>query len=106
MRRLLVVLAVVVLAALFADTVFKNYVEGRAASELRAGLSLSDTPSVEIGGWPFSVHLLAQSFPVVDISGSDVEIDGIAVTRFQLELRDVDFSLSKLLGRNKRSIEV
>lgn len=105
MRRLLIGLVVVAVLLAFGDTVFRNYVEGRAAAELKSGLSLSDEPDVEIGGWPFSIHLVAQSFPWVEISGRDVEIEGVAVTRFTLKLDDVEFSLARLAGP-RRSIDV
>jgi hypothetical protein len=106
MRRFLIALALLSVIVFFGDTAFRSVAEHRAADELRDGLSLSEKPSVGIGGWPFSVHLVAQSFPTVEISGRDVRIEGLAVTTFDLLLRDVDFSLSKLLSGKRKSIEI
>lgn len=105
-RRLVIVLAVVVVGLLFADTVFKNYAEGRTATALRDGLQLSDTPDVEFGGWPFTLHVVTQSFSSVAVSGEDLRVRGVPVARFELDLHDVDFSISKILSPKHRSITV
>jgi LmeA-like phospholipid-binding len=106
MRRLLIALALLAVIFFFGDTALRSVAEHRAAHELRDGLTLSSTPSVGIGGWPFTVHLAAQSFPTVHVSGRDVRIEGLAVTRFDLELRDVDFSISKLLSGGRKSVDI
>ena len=106
MRRFLIVLAVLAVIAFFADTALRSVAEHRAADELQAGLSLSEEPSVGIGGWPFLVHLAAQSFPTVEISGRDVQIEGLAVTSFDLVLHDVEFSVSKLLSGGRKTVDV
>lgn len=106
MRRFLIVLAVLAVIAFFGDTALRSVAEHRAADELQAGLSLSEEPSVGIGGWPFLVHLAAQSFPTVEISGRDVQIEGVAVTSFDLVLHDVEFSVSKLLSGGRKTVHV
>jgi DUF2993 family protein len=106
MRRLLIALALLAVIFFFGDTALRSVAEHRAADELKDGLSLSATPTVGIGGWPFTIHLAAQSFPSVHVSGRDVQIEGLAVTKFDLELRDVDFSVSKLLAGRRKSIEI
>ena len=106
MRRFLIAIVVLGVVFFFGDTALRSVAEHRAADELRDGLSLSDTPSVGIAGWPFTVHLIAQSFPSVHVAGRDVSVEGLTVTKFDLELRDVDFSVSKLLSAGKRSIEI
>ena len=106
MRRFLIAIALLGVIFFFGDAALRSVAEHRAAHELRDGLSLSDTPSVGIAGWPFTVHLAAQSFPSVHVSGRDVAVEGLAVTKFDLVLRDVDFSVSKLLSGGKKSIEI
>ncbi|HEY7875757.1 MAG TPA: DUF2993 domain-containing protein [Actinomycetota bacterium] len=106
MRKLLVVLVVLAALVVLGDSLLRGYAERRVATELRSSLSLSEKPSVDIGGWPFGVRVLAQSFPSVDISGRDVAIEGVAVTGFELRLREVSFSASDLLSGEARSIDI
>jgi hypothetical protein len=106
MRRFLIPIAILAVIVILADTGLRAFAEHQAASELREGLSLSATPSVGIGGWPFTVHLVTGSFPTVEVSGKDVTIEGLAVSDFDLALHDVDFSVGKLLSGKKRSIKV
>jgi LmeA-like phospholipid-binding len=106
MRKLLVVLVVLAALVFLGDSLLRGYAERRVAAELRSSLSLSETPSVDIAGWPFGLRVLAQSFPSVDISGKDVSIEGVAVTSFDLRLREVEFSASQLLSGDARSIDI
>lgn len=106
MRKLLVFLVVLAALAVAGDSLLRGFAERRTAAELQGALSLSETPSVEIGGWPFALRLLAQSFPAVDVSGRDVAIEGLTVAAFDLRLRDVEFSGRDLLAGKARSIRI
>lgn len=106
MRKFLIFLLVVLVLAIAGDSLLRGYAERRIARELRTALSLSETPSVDIGGWPFALRVLAQSFPTVDASGRDVVIEGLTVATFDLRLRDVEFSGRDLLAGEARSIRI
>lgn len=106
MRKLLVVFVVLAIVVVFGDSVLRGFAERRVAAKLKSTLDLSETPEVEIGGWPFGVRVLAQSFPSVEISGRDVAIEGLTVTSFNLRLRDVEYSASELLAGDAQSIDI
>jgi hypothetical protein len=106
MRKLLVFLLIVVALAVAGDSLLRGFAERKTAAELRSALSLSETPSVDFGGWPFALRVLAQSVPTVDISGRDVAIEGLTVATFDLRLRDVEFSAGDLLAGKARSIRI
>jgi hypothetical protein len=106
MRKLLVFVLILVALGVAGDSLLRGFAERRTAAELRTALSLSETPSVGIGGWPFFVRVLAQSFPAVDVSGRDVDIEGLTVATFDLRLRDVEFSGRDLLAGEARSIRI
>jgi hypothetical protein len=106
MRKLLIFVLVLGALALAGDSILRGFAERKAADQLRTALSLSDTPSVGIGGWPFALRVLAQSFPSVDVTGRDVIIEGLTVATFDLRLRDVEFSGRDLLAGEARSIKI
>ena len=106
MRKLLVVFVVLAILVAFGDSVLRGFAERRVAAKLKGTLELSHTPTVEIGGWPFGVRVLAQSFPSVEISRRDVAIEGLTVTSFNLRLRDVEYSASELLAGDAQSIDI
>ena len=105
MRKFLVIVAILVVLVIAADSLVRGLAERRAAAELQGALSLSEKPSVDIGGWPFLYRAVVQPFPTVEISGRDVAIEGLTVTSFTLKLREVELSLSQLLG-GAPSIEI
>lgn len=106
MRKLLVVVAILAALALLGDALLRGFAERRVAAKLQITLSLSERPTVDIGGWPFAIRALAQSFPSVEISGRDVAIEGLTVARFELRLREVGFTASELLSGNARTIDI
>lgn len=106
MRRLLIFLAVLLALGVAGDSLLRGYAERRVAAKLQSTLSLSDGPSVDIGGWPFVIRVLGRSFPVVEITGRDVAIEGLTVTSFALRLRDVGFSPSEIISGDARSIDI
>jgi len=106
MRKLLIFLLVLGALAVGGDSLLRGFAERKTADALRTELSLSDTPSVGIGGWPFALRVLAQSFPAVDVIGRDVIIEGLTVATFELRLRDVEFSGRDLLAGEARSISI
>jgi hypothetical protein len=106
MRKVLIFLVVIVLLSVAGDSLLRGLAERKTAAELRRALSLSETPSVAIGGWPFAMRVLTQSFPSVEVSGRDVAIEGLTVATFDLRLRDVEFSARDLLAGEARSIRI
>lgn len=106
MRKLLVFLVILGALVVLGDSLLRGFAERRVATKLRGTLSLSEEPTVEIGGWPFGLRVLAQSFPSVEISGRDVTIEGLTVATFNLRLREVGFSASEFLGGDAQSIDI
>ena len=106
MRKFLIFLVVLLALGILGDSLLRGFAERKTADQLRTALSLSDTPSVGIGGWPFVLRVVAQSFPSVDVTGRDVTIEGLTVATFDLRLRDVEFSGRDLLAGDARSIKI
>ncbi|MFE9248454.1 DUF2993 domain-containing protein [Streptomyces sp. NPDC007088] len=100
MRALRILLVVVlVLGGLFvaADRIAVHYAQNRAADELRSREGLSDTPEVDIHGFPFLTQLAGGTLDEVGVRIKDYEADTgeggghLRVGSVDAELREVDF---------------
>ena len=99
MRRWLIALAVLVAVLVAADfglRVLADYWVGR---ELQGSLSLSQRPSVSIGGFPFLPELVSGNVASVTVHAKGSVSEGkLPVHEVTLTLQDVSFSPSQLLA--------
>jgi LmeA-like phospholipid-binding len=90
MRRVLVVLAVLVVLLVVADRAAAHLAAGAVADAVRRDQRLSSTPSVDIQGFPFLTQALGGVYDEVDVRLADVPVrGGVAVDRVEVRLRGV-----------------
>ena len=104
MRRRLIVLLVILAVLVGADFGFRAYAEGKFAADVRVGLGLREDPDLDLGGFPFAVAMARGKLPSAGVHAEAVTYDGLRVERFDLELKDVEFSASELLGSGDGTI--
>ena len=92
MRKLLVVLLVFLVVVVgIGDFVAGAIAEARLAEVAQRRLGLTERPTVDLHGFPFLYYALRRRFPGASIEGRDVRVEGLALQRFTLELRNVRF---------------
>lgn len=90
-RALLVTLVVLVVILVGGDFLVGSIAEARLAEVAQQRLGLTERPTVDLQGFPFFYHALRRRFPGASLEVRDVRVQGLAVERFRLELRDVRF---------------
>lgn len=91
MRKVLLVLAVLAVLAVGADLAIGAVAEARLAERAQNRLGLAERPDVDLKGFPFLLHALRRRFPEVSVEVRDLRVEGLAIDRFVLRLRDVRF---------------
>ncbi|MBI4261116.1 MAG: DUF2993 domain-containing protein [Actinobacteria bacterium] len=104
MRKALVSLFLVALLLVGADLGLRLFAEFWVGRELRESLDLPDRPDVDLGGFPFLVHLVSASFPAVGVAIDGYEDGSLRIRRTEIELRDVDIPRSQLLSGSSGEI--
>jgi hypothetical protein len=90
-RKALVVLVVLAILAVGADLAIGAIAEARLAERAQNRLGLAERPEVDLKGFPFLLHALRRRFPEVSVEIRDLRVEGLAIDRFVLRLRDVRF---------------
>jgi hypothetical protein len=103
-RRVLIVLAILVVILVAADFGLKAFAQDQVSKQIQASLDLDRRPGVSLGGFPFLYHLLAGSFPTIHVDAPKIASGGVHIDDVQLDLEDVEFSPSRLLGGDRTSI--
>ncbi len=97
MRKLLIALVILLVAAAAGDLWLRNYASDRIAARLATSLELDEEPEVEIGGFPFLLGALRGRFESITISGAGLMRDGIELQEVELTLRDVRVAVTDAL---------
>jgi hypothetical protein len=90
-KALAVVLVTLVVLVVGGDFLLGSIAEARLAEAAQQRLGLTERPTVDLEGFPFSYYALRRRFPGASLEGRDVRVEGLTVERFSLELRDVRF---------------
>ena len=98
MRKLIVSLLVLLIAAVAADFVAARVFESRVAEELGRRYEIQGRPIVQVRDFPFLPHLLAGRLTTVDLAARDVRDRGTTVSRVEVHLHDVAIPRSVMLG--------
>lgn len=88
-------LAVVVGAAVAGDALIRSHVEDQAAQQLQTALQLSEPPTVELGGLPFSAAFVTRRVPTASLTAAEVplEVSGQRITIHTVEVVGQDLTL-------------
>jgi hypothetical protein len=89
--KLLLVLAILAVVLVGGDLVIGSVAEARLAERAQNRLGLAERPRVDLKGFPFVLHALRRRFPEVSVEARDLRVQGLAIDRFVLRLRDVRF---------------
>jgi hypothetical protein len=90
-KPLIAVLVILVVIVGGGDLLVGSIAEARLAQAAQRRLGLTERPTVDLEGFPFSYYALRRRFPGASLEARDVRVEGLAVERFRLELRDVRF---------------
>lgn len=87
------------LTALFigGDIALRAYVEGRVSGAVQASLGLPVRPDLDLEGFPFSLSFFRGRFDHVEVTVTDVELEGLRLDRVTLRLADVRFEPGEML---------
>ena len=92
---LAVVLLLVLGGAFLGDGLFRDYVEQRVAAAIASQLGTGSTPTVSLGGTPFSLALITRAVPnahatvdavPLEIAGHQVELADVAASTGEIRL--------------------
>ena len=99
MRKLLIALAVLVAVLVGADFGLRLLADYWVGRELQSSLSLSQRPSVSLGGFPFLPELISGNVASVTVHAKGSITEGrLPVHEVTLTLQDVSFSPSQLVA--------
>jgi hypothetical protein len=95
-----IVITLLILAALFVggDMALRAYVEGRVAGAVGASLDLPVRPDLDLEGFPFSLSFFRGRFDAVEVTVSDVELEGLRLDEVTLRLADVRFDPQEMIA--------
>lgn len=96
-RKLLIVVIALLIAAAAGDLWLRNYASDRIAARLATSLDLETEPDVEVGGFPFLLAALRGRFDSISISGAGLSRDGIELQEVELHLDDVRVAVADAL---------
>ena len=106
MKKLLILILVLGVVLVAGDAWVRGKVEGRLASELQESLGSTGDIEVSLGGFPFVVRALSGSIPVATVRTERLTRDGMRFTDITMTLRNIRFSLTKVLAGDLRAIKV
>lgn len=106
MKKLLIL--VVVLGALLVagDAWVRGKVEGRLASELQGSIGASEKVEVSLGGFPFVFSAVSGNIPTATVRTPRLTREGLRFTDVSMTLRNIRFSLGKVLAGDLGAIKV
>jgi hypothetical protein len=97
-RWLIIGLVTLLVVLIAADRIGVVVAEGIAADTLKSSQQLSSTPDVDIAGVPFLTQLATGHYDKITVTADDVPLGrgahGLALTRLQVVLHDLDVSRS------------
>ena len=106
MKKVLVLVVVLGVLLVAGDAWARGKVEGRLASELQGSFTGAGDVEVSLGGFPFVVRALSGSIPAATVRTDRLTREGLRFTDVTMTLRNIRFSLSKVLAGDLDAIKV
>lgn len=106
MKKLAILLLILVVLAVVADSWVRGVAERRLATELQSSFDSGEDVEVSLGGFPFVIRAVSGHLPEAEIRSPKLVREGIRFTDVTLAFKDLRFSLGKLLDGNIRSISI
>jgi hypothetical protein len=98
MRKLLIVLALLVIAFVVADRVAQNVAQARIEERLASSSQGAEDVQVEFGGGLFLPQVFRGDLEEVTVSAGSLQRRGVRIDELELTLRRVSFTVGGLLG--------
>jgi hypothetical protein len=98
MRKLLIVLALLVIAFVVADRVAQNVAQARIEERLASSIQGAEDVQVEFGGGLFLPQVFRGDLEEVTVSAGSLQRRGVRIDELELTLRRVSFTVGGLLG--------
>jgi hypothetical protein len=105
-RKLLVALVVLALLVAALDRVALHLAETAVAQEARTSAGLQTTPTVRVHGFPFLTQALRGRYDRIDVHATDVQHEGVRVSRLDATLLGARVPLADALHRDVTSLPV
>jgi hypothetical protein len=105
-KKLLVLVLVAGVLLIAGDAWVRGRIEGRLASELQDSIGSSGEVDVSLGGFPFVVRAFSGRIPSATVGTEQLTREGLRFTDVTLTLRNIRFSLGKVLDGDLRAIRV
>lgn len=106
MKKVLVLIVILGVLFVAGDAWARGKIEGRLASELQGSLGSTGDIEVSLGGFPFVLRALSGNIPTASVATERMTRDGLRFTDVTMTLRDIRFSLSKVLAGDLDAIKV
>ena len=106
MKKLLVLIVILGVLLVAGDAWARGKIEGRLASELQGSLGSTGDIEVSLGGFPFVLRALSGKIPDATVATERLTREGLRFTDVTMTLRDIRFSLSKVLAGDLDAIKV
>jgi hypothetical protein len=103
-KALIVTLVTLVVIVVGGDLLIGSIAEARLAEAAQQRLGLTERPTVDLQGFPFFYYALRRRFPGASLEVRDVRVQGLAVNRFTLELRDVRFDSTAAIAGGRGTL--
>jgi LmeA-like phospholipid-binding len=100
MRKLVIGLVVLLIAAVAADFVAARVFESRVAEELGRRYEIQGRPIVQVRDFPFLPHLVTGHISTVDLAARNVRDRGTTIARVEVHLHDLTIPRSVMLGHS------
>jgi DUF2993 family protein len=102
-KKILILVVIVIVGGVMADSALRSLASNKAAEELQAALDLTEEPEVAIGGFPFLFEVVSGHLDSVKLSAQGLEREGVLLTDLDVTLSEVKVSVVALLsGKSKR----
>jgi hypothetical protein len=104
LRKLLLFVLVIAAILVAVDYGARLYSQRVVANHVQASLDLAERPSVKLGGWPFIPHALSGNLDSVTVTATELQKQGVRLTKVVLSLHDVHFSSHRLITKGSGKV--
>lgn len=103
-KFLLGLFALVVVLFAAGDQWARARAEEEAERRIESNLDVRAGTDVSIGGWPFLWNAYRGNFPSVEVNIGRIEANGLTLRRLEIELQDIETSLSEILSGSSGAV--
>jgi hypothetical protein len=106
MKKLLVIIVILIVGGVIADSALRSWASNKVAGEMRSALNLTEEPQIAIGGFPFLWEAITGRLESVKVTAAGLERSGVSLTDVEVTLEDVRISLPKLISGEAKKVRI